>query len=206
MGKLPIRALWVITVSVVVALLLAIIWQRQLTARHGPTWRGLVVGTSTEQDVVKVLGQPEDIDSVPFGAIYLFQESRNLYSAHRVKIISNVVQSIEETTYIYQPPMLLPDLVAVYGTPNFVDWSPDSLSGRAVVYEPLGIIVTVMVGPYKEAQVTRILYYVPRSRLRLYVDFPDQLRPIDPFPNSDVIGPKDPWFGTSDECRPACNP
>ena len=40
----------------------------------------------------------------------------------------------------------------------------------------------------------RAFYYQPRSLARLLVDFAAEISPTNPFPNSDIVGPRDPWF------------
>ncbi len=137
--------------------------------------------------------------------VYLYREGANANRAHRVVVSRNVVQLIEIVGFQNSEPVLLDDLVQQYGPPTMVEWSRESPSSVVIVYPHIGVLANVASLPYDEAQVTSLVYFVPRTRLRVMVDFARWLSPTDPFPNSDGVGPKDPWFDTSKDCRYVCN-
>ena len=77
---------------------------------------------------------------------------------------------------------------------DHVTWSKEGPGLRIAFFLDDGVFASATFLPLDEAQVTRVLYYQPRSLARLLVDFKGEISLVDPFPDSDVVGPKDPWF------------
>lgn len=162
----------------------------------GPTWRGITVGQSTVDDVVTTLGVPTSVEQGLGQTVYLYQEGRFDWGMHHIVIRGGVVEHIEEDVLAYSHDIGLTQLIDQYGMPDHVMWSQEGPELRIVVFLEKGVFVSVTALPLDEAQVTRVFYYRPRSLVRLLVDFRGEMSPVDPFPNSDIVGPRDPWFET----------
>jgi len=176
-------------------------WAQQIKPGIGPAWRNIVIGKSSSEDVISILGEPNKTERFLFDTTYLYQESRYITWSHRIVIQQNTVRLIEENTLQYSRKVLLADLVHQYGPAYIVTWSREGAGNRIVAYPELGILADVLALPFEEAYVTKIIYFQPRTALRMYADFAGLISLTDPFPASDIRGPKDPWFGTSSDSR-----
>lgn len=178
-----------------------IVWSRQIQPGTGPTWRNITIGKSTSEDVISILGEPNKTEQFLLDTTYFYQESRYISWAHRIVMRQNTVWLIEENTLQYSHKVLLSGLVHRYGLPNLVAWSWEGAGNRIVAYPEIGVLADVIALPFDEAYITKIIYFQPRTALRVYSDFSNSLSFTDPFPDSDILGSKDPWFGTSEDGR-----
>jgi len=164
----------------------------------GPTWREITVGKSTADDVVAALGMPTSVERRSLGQIaYLFQDGDFDWAMHRVIIRGGIVQRVEEDVLAYPYDVSLSEIIDQYGTPDYVLWSKEGPELRIAVFLKDGVLVSATALPANESQATRIFYFRPRSIIRLLVDFRDEISIVNPFPSSDVVGPRDPWSETS---------
>ena len=115
---------------------------------------------------------------------------------HRIVIRNRLVEQIEEDVSAYPNGIPLKQLVDQYGKPDLVTWSTERESARVAIFPNKGIYISATAISLNEADVIRVVYYRPRSLIRLLVDFKDEISIADPYPDSDVIGRRDPWFGT----------
>lgn len=191
------RWILVVIVFVILLTLCSWIWKAQLISDVGPTWRRITVGQSTVNDVIAILGEPSSVESGWGQIVYVYQEGRFEWGMHRIVIRGGVVQGIEEDVLAYSYDIRLTQLIDQYGKPDYVMWSRDGPDQRIAVFVQDGVLVSATALPLNEAQVTRAFYYRPRSLVRLLVDFRAEISITNPFPNSDVVGPRDPWFDTS---------
>jgi hypothetical protein len=185
-------AMAIILVSVVLCSMT--IWKAQMISGVGASWRGITTGQSTASDVIAVLGVPTAIEDKSGRIVYLYQEGQYEWAIHRIVIKDDVVELVEEDVLAYSYDMDLVDLVDQYGSPDHIVWSKEGPGLRAAVYVDEGIFAHVIVRSSSRDQVARILYFEPRSLPRLLVDFRDEISLCNPFPDSDVIGPRDPWL------------
>jgi hypothetical protein len=163
----------------------------------GPTWRGITVGQSTVDDVVAILGTPTSVEQGVLGQkiVYQYQEGPFEWGIHHIVTRAGVVEHIEEDVLAYSYDISLAQIIERYGMPDHVLWSQEGPELRAAIFLEDGVFVSVTASAsLDEAQVTRVFYYRPCSLFRLLVDFVGEISPVNLFPNSDVRGPRDPWF------------
>jgi len=199
------RRIMVLTVGLVLTLIGALIWSWQILPRAGPEWRGIKVGESTSRDVVALLGEPDHIERHLFDMDYLYSGGAPDPWLYRIVISQDIVQVVEENTLQQSDNVLLTDLIDKFGQPSLIEWSKKYADRNVIVYPRIGILAEVVALPLPEAYMTTIIYFRPRTDLRVTVDFFDWLSDDDPFPTSDIVARKDPWFGTSGDCRIRCN-
>jgi hypothetical protein len=132
-------------------------------------------------------------------------EERPKNTPHLIVIIFGVVRRIEESPMQYSEGLKLNDLIEKYGLPDLVEWSFEGPGRRTVVFSRYGVIANVTAAKKDEAMVSKVIYYKTSHPLLLLIRFANVMSPIDPYPDSDIIGPKDPWFGTSKACRADCD-
>jgi hypothetical protein len=186
----------VAAVLIVQAICCAGVWRAQMISDVGPTWRGITVGQSAIDDVTTTLDAPTHIEHKLRRMIYSYQEGRFEWGMHRIVIRDGVVEYIEEDALAYSYDIGLTQLIDQYGIPDHVMWSREGPELRIVIFLNHGVFVSTTAIPLDEARVTRIFYYQPRSLVRLLVDFSEEISPVNPFPRSDIVGPRDPWFET----------
>lgn len=160
----------------------------------GPTWRGITVGRSTADDVVAVLGAPTSVEREAEQTTYLYREGR--LGEHRIVLHDDVVEYIVEDALAYPHDTFLRQLVDRYSVPDHVTWSGRTPSDRIAIFLDDGVFAAARLLPVDEAIVGYMFYFRPRSLARLLVDFKDEISLVNPFPDSDVIGSRDPWFDT----------
>ncbi len=204
-GKAVLR--WVMRVALLVLVLIALAGTiiPELVPAKGPEWRGVVVGVSTEQDVVATLGNPTAIRRGLFGTTLIYEEPRVVRREQLVVLRFGVVQEIREDTLAYRDEPTLLWLLEKYGSPDLVEWSTDNPGSRSLVFAGQGVIADVHAAPLAEATATRIIYTKPLLPVLAQIRYPWMFLPVDLFWDIDVVGPKDPWFGTSDQCRWVCD-
>jgi hypothetical protein len=162
----------------------------------GPTWRGITVGKSMVDDVISALGVPASVEQELCQVVFLYREDPFEWGEHHIVIHNEVVERIEEDILAYSYDVSLTQFIDQYGTPDAVMWSREGPELRVAIFLNEGIFVSATARSLNKAQATRAFYYRPRSLLRLLVDFRDEISPSVPFPDSDVVGPRDPWFET----------
>jgi hypothetical protein len=199
------------TLLILVIVLSALYWWSWRVQRVnddvGPTWRGLTVGQSTDDEVISALGSPTSVEQGLSGQkSYLYQEGRSKWNMHRIVTQNGVVEYIREDALAYADKVKLAKFIDQYGKPDQVLWSREGPERRDVIFLKKGIFVVATASSLNEAQVGRVFYYRPRSLDRLLVDFASEISPDDPFPDSDILGPKDPWFGTEPDVERGVRP
>jgi hypothetical protein len=196
--KSSVRSRVAVVIFIAPAVCCLAFWRMMTVSDVGPTWRGITVGQSTADDVVAKLGTPTSIEQRSGQTVYSYQEGRFDYNMHHIIIRDGVIEYIEEDALAYSYNIRLAQLVSEYGTPDCVLWSKESPGDRIAVFLGKGIFVrATFFSSLNKAQVIRIVYYRPCSIVRLLLDFGDMISVVNPFPDSDVIGPRDPWFKTS---------
>lgn len=192
-------------VPIVLSLILLIVglvaWRSQIIAQSGPVWRQIVVGVSTKENVFEQLGKPDETVNKLTVTEYHYWDEDLALDPHRIIVSGNVVEQIVVNPLQFDERILLEEVTEEYGVPSAVTWSRTSPLLRVIAYPRLGVSMDVVPLPIDKAYVTRIIYFLPRTRLRYYVDFRNRISHTDPFPDSDIVGSKDPWFGTSEEAR-----
>lgn len=181
---------------------LAVIWWLVMFNETGPTWHNITVGKSTTDQVISTLGQPTNATSSLFSRAYYYHEGPIDYAAHKIVIVGNVVDSIEEDMSIYFPRIVyLKEFVSQYGPPDYVMWSQESLLRRVAVYPKKGLLVVATTAPVQESKVTSAIYFRPCPLICLQIRFLNVFSPFNPFPNSDIVGPQNPWEFTQGMLR-----
>lgn len=197
-----------ISLKVGFAVMVIVVWGGiilpDLIPYRGPSWRGVTIGVSSKEEVLKTLGPSRQIISDWITTQLIYEEKLIVKGTHIVVLRFGVVQEIEEDTIIGPNTLYLSSLVDRYGRPNTVEWSLEDPSLRTVVFASQGILADVVGAPLDQAYVTRIIYFKPMPLLWVRIRFSEIFSSIDPAPNADVVGPKDPWFGTSKACRYKC--
>lgn len=197
---------WSTKSSLIILILILLIgvgvaWRSQIIAQSGPVWRQIVVGVSTKEIVFEQLGKPDETVNRFMATEYHYWDTTSTLAPHRIIVSKNEVEQIVVNPLQFDERILLGEIIEVYGEPRTVNWSRTSPGHRAIAYPEMGVFIDVVALPIEEAIVTRIIYFLPRTRLRYYVDFRNRISHTDPFPDSDIVGSKDPWFGTSEEAR-----
>ena len=184
-----------------------------------PTWRGIVPGQTTQEEVVAILGPPAHSTSCPknpsgvprlrdlfacfMGPLrYEYHENPvpNLYSRiHEIYFKSGVVWYIVERTSAFPSEVQLQtlDFVQQHGNPERVTWSRRSPHTRVLLYCEQGVMVHATM-----RDVWQVVYFPPMTLDQCLNTFTNELARQNPFPDSSVIGPEDLWgYNTQFEIR-----
>jgi hypothetical protein len=176
-----------------------------------PSWRGITPGETTEQEVIQVMGQPDDIehcrirldrwrwsrdiaDCFSDPMTYKYNEllgPKLLTATHEIRFRSGRVWAIAESRW----PYLNPDLISVekfvenYGLPEKVTWSGLSPHYRAILFCQQGVMVQA-----SRSGVIQVFYFTPMPLNKCLQVFRDEVATEKPFLDSDVVvGPADLW-------------
>jgi hypothetical protein len=209
MNKSSIKVANIITITLlgVITIALAIFYSVDLIPVTSLTWRGIGIGRSSKDDVIGILGNPSHLEYGILTTKFIYEERGLVTGFHHVILRFGVVQQIVEDRLVYpfSEDLRLTTLVQEYGPPARVEWSRDGPHLRTVFFSNVGIIAIVNAAPLEDAVVTKVVYHKPFPPPVLRVKLHEYIPIIDPFPDSDIIGPKDPWFGTSNICRTRCD-
>jgi hypothetical protein len=173
------------------------------------TWRGISPGKTDKQEMINILGQPDEIWACEpvekmnisalvnciFGPrIYLYKDAQlpnGLTPTHKIRFRSGTVWVVIEDQVGY-PKMSVEEFVERHGLPEKVTWSRLTPSQRAILFCDQGMIVQG--GEY----VAEIYYFQPLPLDQCLYEFRSVVATEDPFPDSDYIGPENPYsFGES---------
>lgn len=169
-----------------------------------PTWRGIVPGQTDKQEVIKILGQPDNIVKCEIigevtlrslvGCIFspLTYEYKDIIPSipltptHKIRFRSEKVWVIIEARY-GSPEISVEEFVEFHGLPEEVTWSKLSPALRATLFCDQGMIVQG--GEY----VAEIYYFQPMPLKQCLGEFDNEVAITDPFPDSHFIGSKNPY-------------
>jgi hypothetical protein len=140
------------------------------------TWRGVTIQTSTEQDVIRILGQPNE--KLPQkGTLVYRKDGRQIIVQFANGVVDQLTANFEEVRLASGAQIML-DVVNVLGRPEWVTWSPLEES-RTLVWANKGVAATVLVN-------------------RLNVDAPQNLiRGMDLFPKMELSAYKQSKYYSS---------
>lgn len=128
-------------------------------------WRGITIGKSNEQDVLKILGTPNEKIAQSGTTIYR-RDGRQIILQFADGVVDQVTTNFEEVRAASGAQIML-DLLKVLGRPEWVTWSPLEES-RTLIWASKGVAATVLVN-------------------RLNVDAPQNLiRGMDLFPKNEL--------------------
>jgi hypothetical protein len=171
---------------------------------EAPIWRGIVPGRTTEQEMLNTLGSPDSIVTCElveritiqtvvnciFGPLtYQYKDAQllnGLIPTHKVRFKSGKVWVIIEDQVGY-PEISVEEFVRQHGLPEKVTWSKLRPSLRAILFCDKGIMVQG--GKY----VTEIYYFQPMSLDACLDKFKNEVATQNPFPDSDFLGPENPY-------------
>jgi hypothetical protein len=160
----------------------------------GPSWNNITVGRSTLAEVSQELGVPSRTEKHGLDTIFYYHDGPYDWAAHEISFRGNTVRLIREDMAVYDPRrILLSDFINRYGNPENVFWSKYGPDSRVLVFQDRGVLLEAMALPLDEAYIVQALYFRPCSSACVLIRFYDKLSPIDPFPNDDVGGERDPW-------------
>ncbi len=161
----------------------------------GPTWHNITIGKSTADQVILELGAPATVDHTSTGDVYYYKSNTALdWAAHQIVFRGDVVDRIEEDMFVYHPAEVhLTQFIDQYGSPDRVAWSMEAPTERVLVFSSQGVLVNATALSLDKAQVTRAYYFRPRSLTEIQQEFSTVFSFVNPFPNSDVVGPENPW-------------
>lgn len=197
------RIKFILVFFVIFIIAAGLLFLAEIRSSAGPVWRGIIIGLSTKGNVLKELGQPNDIKKGLFTTTYIYREENEIKGTHYVKVRYGIVQEIEEDTLVYSDYIKLQSLVKLYGLPYIVEWSLEGPDRRTVIFNN-GVIANVIASQLEDAVITKIIYQRKMPTILLRLKYLGIFSSIDPYHNSDIIGEKDPWFGTSNLCRGRC--
>ena len=160
-----------------------------------PSWRGITPGKSTQEDVIRILGQPTEKFSAPSKFIYndapygvgdyaYTPQQEILFKDEKVWLI------IEDRFNGSQKDgKQASDIVKQYGTPEDVLWaSVPSSSLRILLFCKQGLFVRG-----NSYFMNDFFYFVPVETQACIQEFPDYIAVLNPAPHSDDISARDPW-------------
>ncbi|MBI5081323.1 MAG: hypothetical protein HZB17_08495 [Chloroflexi bacterium] len=128
-------------------------------------WRGITIGKSNEQDVLKILGTPNEKIAQSGTTIYR-RDGRQIILQFADGVVDQVTINFEEVRAASGAQIML-DLVKALGRPEWVTWSPLEES-RTLIWANKGVAATDLVN-------------------RLNVDAPQNLiRGMDLFPKLEL--------------------
>lgn len=205
MKNQPRKTLILFIATILAALMVIIGWLflSEIIATEGPVWRGITIGLSTKEEALKVLGQPSSIKKGIIATTYIYREEGVIKGTHYVVVRYGVVQEVEEDTLVYPDYIKLQSMIDKYGLPLMVEWSLEGPGRRTVIFKN-GVLANVVASPLDDAVITKIIYHRPMPTILLQLKYMRIFSSMDPFPKSDIVGKKDPWFGTSNSCRGGC--
>lgn len=198
-----IRILIFVSLLGVLTIIAGWLFLSELMPSEGPVWRGIIIGLSTKEDVVRALGQPSSIKKGIITTTFVYHEEGIVKETQYVVIRYGIVQEVEENTLVYSDYIKLKSLVEKYGSPRMVEWSLEGPDRRTVVFNN-EVMANVVVSHFDDAVITKIIYHRPMPLILLRLKYMRIFLSVDPFPNSDIVGAKDPWFNTSNSCRDSC--
>jgi len=105
-------------------------------------WRGVTIGKSNEQDVVKILGTPNE-KIVQSGAYIYRRDGRQIILQFTNGVADQLTANFEEVRAASGAQVML-DLLKVLGRPDWVTWSPLEES-RTLIWASKGVAATVLV-------------------------------------------------------------
>ena len=155
-----------------------------------PKWRGLVPGSSTEADVVRVLGTPTEKSGTKDHGNYLYRSSRAM--PDKIVIDHGAVKLIQvgiEGKY-------LKSFLDEYGEPEKITWAFSTGGGvRLFVFARHGVAVVANNWlPPAQASVEEQWYFEPMSPWRFQMELAPVYVPAHS-PDPDDKDPEDSWPG-----------
>ncbi len=128
-------------------------------------WRGVTIGKSNEQDVLKALGAPSE--KIAQSGMYIYRrDGRQIILQFANGVVDQLTVNFEEVRAASGAQIML-DVVNALGRPEWVTWSPLEES-RTLIWASKGVAVTVLVN-------------------RLNLDAPQNLiRGMDLFPKTEL--------------------
>jgi hypothetical protein len=100
------------------------------TMGTGQTWRDLTVGLSNEQDVIKVLGEPDVVQEFQNGDLFKYyppdtSSTRYPIPDYSIALINDLVVQIALPAKfsVFNREVFLSEFINEYGNPDFITWS-----------------------------------------------------------------------------------
>lgn len=133
------------------------------TSRHAKSWRSIIPGQTTRQEVVQILGQPDEIQGSVIGLeMYVYrgtsEDPPQLWNAVGFDSSGNVARLVSVPSpagddYLYA------DAVADMGPPERVLFSYNGPGTRTYVFASHGVTLIA----YEQGRAISQLYYEPMS-------------------------------------------
>jgi hypothetical protein len=182
-------------------------WPRgdDMTQNIAPSWRGIIPGETTKQEVIQIMGQPDDIVKCTIWLdrwftdltrcfkghlIYKYKEQHdNLSAIHEIHFQSEKVWFIVEDVIPNSDDAQtsIEKFVELYGLPERATWSKLAPHFNAVLFCQHGVIV------HASGRFGKVFYFRPMSFNKCLREFSNEVATKNPFPDSDVINVEDPW-------------
>ena len=180
--------------GIVLVVVLLALWRIvTMTGNAGPTWHGITVGKSTGEQVIEEMGVPSEIEHDHNDDVHVYKGMLK-WAAHKITVRENIVEEIKEDMSVYFPKEIkLTQFLDQYGAPDSVVWSQKDPTLRIALFPKTGVLVEATAGSLDDAQVTRAFYIRPTALAEIQKQFSDVISLANPFPNSDVVGPENPW-------------
>ena len=117
-------------------------------------WRGIVIGKSDEQDVLKVLGTPNE--KIAQSGSYVYRgDGRQMVIEFSNGTVDHVTANSEEAKTVLKMYVLV-DIVKVLGKPEWVTWSAQEES-RTLVWATQGVAATTFINNFEVDSTNNLL-------------------------------------------------
>ncbi len=175
-----------------------------------PSWRGVTPDQTTEEELLRLLGKPnyivcanfdQELDGIDIlqefwrclsgGSIYFYNNDHA-----QVLVQSKRVWAIKLNSLAFSEDLHLSDFINMYGKPQRVAWSKESVFDRAFVFAERGVLLHARADlDVSKAALDVVIYFSPMSLEQTLKTFRRELSITDhPSAPSDIDpGPLDPW-------------
>jgi hypothetical protein len=117
-------------------------------------WRGIVIGKSSEQDVTKILGTPNE--KIAQSASYVYRgDGRQMVIEFSGGVADHITANSEETKAVLKMYVLV-DVVKILGKPEWVTWSAQEES-RTLVWATKGVAATTFINNFEVDSTNNVL-------------------------------------------------
>lgn len=198
-----------LTLIAVIIVTIVLLWPRYKESPQNvmsvPNWRGLVPGKTTRQEVIQIMGQPNNIKGCIIQSdtwatdlarcfnghlIYEYQEQPEQggpQDTHEIHFLSETVWFIVEDVP-RDSQMTIDRFISRYGLPEKVTWSRMPSYLNAVLFCQQGVIAHANIN-----RVEKVFYFEPMSLDKCLKEFSNEVTTKNPYIGTDIILVEDPW-------------
>lgn len=204
------QAFAILSLLLVVLVIVFIYWPKGKNLNQNstiPSWREIIPGKTTKQEVIQIMGQPDDVFKCEVRLQGLVRTILDCFGSHlayryeekqgnRFPAIHEIHLKSERVWYIIEDirarsdyeQISIEDFVEQYGFPEKVTWSGLSPFLNAVLFCEHGLIVHANTN-----RVEKVFYFEPMSLNQCLSSFSNEVATENPFADSDIIKAEDPW-------------